>query len=43
MLEVKTLYLIGIPFAVQLNMTACPGHVVIEGGTRVTASMRIIQ
>ena len=26
---------------VQLNMTVCPGHVVIEGGTRVTASMKI--
>ena len=42
MLGVKTLHLIGTPLAVQLNMTVCPGHVVIEGGTRVTASTRII-
>ena len=43
MLEEKTLHLIGMPYAVQLNMTVCPGQVVIEGGTRVTASMRIAQ
>ena len=42
MLGVKTLHIIGIPYEVQLNMTVCPGHVLIEGGTRVTAAIIII-
>ena len=41
MLGVKTLHLKGIPLEVQLKMMVCPGYVVMEGGTRVNASMRM--